>query len=202
MNNVTTIPIPLLVAGVGLAGIALGWFVNGLGFLLKRKLTGTPKSERAAYLNTVTDLAAKLRASGMTIEEVHAFEAVLRNPAVASSEAASGVIDTVDLHDGPRAFDTNFAMKARARAAYDVAEAQLNQALTDLRLLSGGDDPKLDEVQDRWTAYRTALENRELAKYQGGSHATLALALAGLAETERRTEEVRTEVAERSARQA
>lgn len=195
----TTIPMPLLVAGVGLAGVALGWCVNGLGYLLKRRLAGTPKSERAAYLNNVTDLAAKLRASGMTIDDVHAFEAVLRNPAVASSEAATGVIDATDLDNGPSAFDTNFAMKTRARAAFDVAEARLSQALTDLRLLSGGDDPKLDEVQDCWLAYRTAVENREMVKYQGGSHATLALALAGLAETERRTEEVLAEVAERSA---
>lgn len=49
-------------------------------------------------------------------------------------------------------------------------------------------------------AYRTALENREMAKYRGGTHATLALALAGLAETERRTAEVRAEVAESAAR--
>lgn len=200
MSETANIPVPLLVAGVGLTGMVLGWFANGLGFLMKRRLAGTPKSERAAYLNTVTDLAAKLRASGMTLEEVHAFEAALRNPAVVSSEAATSVIDTADLEDGPRAFDTNFAMKTRARAAYDVAEVKLSQALMDLRLLSGGDDEKLDEVQQRWTDYRTALEDREMSKYQGGSHATLALALAGLAETERRTEEVRAEVTERAAR--
>ena len=196
----TTVPGPLLIAGVGFVGLVLGWFVNGLGFLLKRKLTGTPKTERAAYLNNVTDLAAKLRASGMTIDDVHAFEAVLRNPAVASSEAASNVIDHDNFDDEPHAFHTNFAMKSRARAAYDVAEAQLGQALMDLRLLSGGEDQKLDEVQECWVAYRTALENRELARYEGGTHATLALALAGLAETERRTEEVRAEVAQRSER--
>ena len=199
MSETANIPMPLLVAGVGLTGIVLGWFANGLGFLMKRRLAGTPKSERAAYLNTVADLAAKLRASGMTIEEVHAFEAALRNPAVVSSGAATSVIDVADL-EGARAFDTNFAMNTRARAAYDVAESQLSQALMDLRLLSGGDDKKLDEVQQRWADYRTALENREMSKYQGGSHATLALALAGLAETERRTEEVRAEVSERAAR--
>ena len=196
----TTVPVSLLVAGVGLVGVVLGWFVHGLGFLLKRKLTGTPKSERAAYLNNVTDLAAKLRASGMTINDVHAFEAVLRNPAIASSEAASNVIDEGGVSDEPDAFHSNFAMKSRARAAYDVAEAQLGEALMDLRLLSGGNDEALDEVQERWLAYRTALENREMAKYHGGTHATLALALAGLAETERRTEEVRAEVVERAAR--
>lgn len=199
MTESTTIPVPVIVAGVGLTGLVLGWFINGLGFLLKRKLAETPKSERAAYLNTVADLAAKMRASGMTIEEVHAFEAALRNPAVASSVAAISVVDSVDLDDAPRAFDTNYAMKSRTRAAYDVAEAQLSQALTDLQLLSGGEDETLIEVQKRWTDYRTALEGREMARYQGGTHATLALALAGLAETERRTEEVRAEVAERSA---
>ena len=198
--EMNSIPTPLVVAGVGLVGVALGWGVNGIGFILKRKLAGAPKTERAAYLTTVTDLAAKLRANGMTIDEVHAFEAVMRSPAVVSSEAASNVIDPADQDDGRGSFDSNYAMKSRARAAYDVAEAQLAQALMDLRLLSGGEDEKLDEVQKRWEEYRTAIEDREMSKYAGGTHATLAMALAGLAETERRTEEVRAEASERTAR--
>lgn len=199
MNTLSNIPVPVIVAGVGLTGLALGWLASGLGFLAKRKLSETPKTERAAYLNMVTDLVAKLRTNGMTINDVHAFEEVLRNPAVATSDAAIKVIDE-SYEDEPAAFHTNFAMKSRARAAYDVAEAQLAQALTDLRLLIGGDDEHLDEVQKRWLAYREALEDRELARYSGGTHATLALALAGLAETERRTGEVRAEIAERSSR--
>ena len=122
MTFPTNILVPVVVAVVGLTGLVLGWFINGLGFLAKRKLAGTPKTERAAYLNTVTDLATKMHANGMTIEEVHAFEAALRNPAVASSEAATSLVDSVDLDEGPRAFDANYAMKSRTRAAYDVAD--------------------------------------------------------------------------------
>lgn len=199
MNEFNNIPIPMIVAAATLVGLVLGWFANGFGFLAKRKLSGAPKTERAAYLNTVTDLVAKLRANGMTLEEVHAFEAVLRSPAVAYSDAAIKIIDQTDGHE-PAAFHSNFALKSRASAAYDVAEAQLFQALTDLRLLNGGEDDLLDEVQTRWLAYRTALEDRELARYPGGTHATLALTLAGLAETERRTHEVRAEIVEMAAR--
>lgn len=44
MTFPTNIPIPVIVAVVGRTGLVLGWFINGLGFLLKRKLTALIES--------------------------------------------------------------------------------------------------------------------------------------------------------------
>lgn len=92
-------------------------------------------------------------------------------------------------------------MKLRTGAAYEVAEAHLEQVLMDLRLLlSEYEYDALKKAQDRWRDYRGALEDCALREFEGGTHAPLAMMLAGLSETERRTEEVRARVAERSAR--
>jgi uncharacterized protein YecT (DUF1311 family) len=93
------------------------------------------------------------------------------------------------------------AMKMRTGAAYGVAEAKLDQALMDLRLLIGEHEwEHVEKAQENWNRYRSCLEDAALREYEGGTHATLAMALVGLAETERRANEVREQVEERAAR--
>jgi uncharacterized protein YecT (DUF1311 family) len=94
-------------------------------------------------------------------------------------------------------------MKARAGTAYGVAEAQLDQALMDLRLLIGEHEwEHVEKAQEHWCAYRGALEDAALREYEGGTHASLAMTMVELAETERRAAEIRAQVEERSARYA
>jgi uncharacterized protein YecT (DUF1311 family) len=82
-----------------------------------------------------------------------------------------------------------------------MAEAQLKQALMDLRLLlSDREYEALEAAQERWREYRRALEDCALREFEGGTHARLAMVMSGLSETERRTEEIRAQVAGRSAR--
>lgn len=162
---------------------------------------GRPSQERAVYLNSVADLAAKLRATGMTLEDVHCFEEIMLNPAVTSIKASAKAVEEFAETLKPDAFSSTVAMKARTGASYRVAEARLDEALMDLRLLLSDDDQvSLLEVQAAWEAYRSKLEDRALREYIGGTHATLAMALAGLAETERRMEEIRNEIVERRSR--
>lgn len=187
-----------------LAGGFLGWLGRGLGFVLTRWWTGSKKLDQAAYLNTVADFAAKMRANGMTIDDVRHFEEVMQNPSVAASRGVNNVvalIATEDEETEPSAFQSNPAMKARAGSAYDVAEAQLNQALIDLRLLIDEHEwEHIEAAQQHWRSYRSALEDAALREYEGGTHATLAMTMVGLAETERRAAEVRAQVEERSGR--
>ena len=92
-------------------------------------------------------------------------------------------------------------MQTRTRAASDVADAALEQAVTDLDLIMGDrESGLLDNAQDRWRAYREALVQCAYYEYEGGTHAPLAAGLARLSETERRTAEVRSQVEERAAR--
>lgn len=83
----------LIVAAVGIAGGLVGWLGRGLAFLLRRWWIGAPQQEQAAYLNSVADLATKLRASGMTLEDVHQFESIMHSPAVIGSTAVSNVVE-------------------------------------------------------------------------------------------------------------
>lgn len=135
----------------------------------------------------MADLAGKLRAHGMTMDDARQFEAIMRNPAVAGTTAASDVVDALADEAGePEAFHSNVAMKARAGAAYGVADAHLEQAL--------------EAAQAHWREYRTALEVCAGFEFEGGTHAPLAGMMAGLTETERRTAEVHSQVQARAAR--
>ena len=202
MDLLNDIPTPLLVAFTALIGGFVGWLGRGFGFVLKRWWTGSPNQDQATYLHTVADLGAKLRASGMTMEDVRQLEAIVRDPSVASSATAKQVVEGIaDDVSEPEAFHSNVAMKARTGAAYEVAEAKLQQVLMDLQLLL--DEPENDALeiaQGHWRQYRRALENCALREYEGGTHAPLAMVFAGLSETERRADELRAQVVERSSR--
>lgn len=202
MLELTAPQATLIVAAIGLAGGLVGWLGRGLAFIVRRWWTGAPRQEQAAYLNSVADLAGKLRSNGMTIDDVHQFESIMRSPTLASSAAATEVVEgmAVDVSE-PDAFHSNVAMKARTGAAYGVADAHLEQALMDLRLLLGESEAEaLEAAQERWCEYRKALEVCARLEFEGGTHAPLAGMMAGLAETERRTAEIRAQVQERAVR--
>jgi uncharacterized protein YecT (DUF1311 family) len=202
MEHLATNQVTLLVAAAGLIGGLIGWFGKGVGFLLARWLTGAPKHERAKYLNTVADLATKLHANGMTMEEVRRMEEMLQAPSITSSDAAIHVVEQLanDASE-PTAFQSNNAMKTRTGAAYGVAQAKLHQALQDLKLLVGdGEWECIEKAQEHWAAYRDELAESARREYEGGTHAGLAAGLNAVAETQRRTDEIQAQIAERSRR--
>ena len=68
----------------------------------------------------------------------------------------------------------------------------------DMRLLlSDNEYEALEAAQERWSGYRRALEDCALREFEGGTNATLALMMAGLSETERRTKEISAQFARR-----
>ncbi|MCL6740577.1 hypothetical protein LZ518_05455 [Sphingomonas sp. RB56-2] len=204
MEDLTANQVALISTAALLFGGFLGWLGRGAGFVLKRLLTGSPKQERATYLNTVADLGAKLRAHGMTIQEVRKLEDAVQNPSLESSSTANQVVEQLSAEaddSEPEAFQSNMAMKMRTSAAYEVAEAKLNQALMDLRLLVGEHEWEcVEAAQGHWQAYRGALEDWALREWDGGTGATLAMQLVGMAETERRADEIAAQVKERASR--
>lgn len=192
--HLTTNEVALLIAAATLFG-------GTVGFLLKRWLTNAPMQERATFLNTVADLGAKLRAHGMSIGEVRSLAAAIQNPSIMSSEAATQIVRDLANEPEPRAFESNYTLKMRAAAARNVAEAKLEQALSDLQLLMGHHEwDAVVKAQQHWNAYRGWLQHCAVREFEGGTHAGLASGLVSLAETERRTDEIRAQVRERSAR--
>lgn len=204
MDHLSSNQAALIGTAALLVGGFIGWLGRGAGFVIKRWWTGSPKQDHATYLNTVADLGAKLRVHGMTMDEVRKLEQVVQNPSVQSSSTANEVVEQLaaDADDAePEAFQSNMAMKMRTGAAYEVAEAKLNQALMDLRLLVGEHEWEcVEEAQGHWQAYRRGLENWALREWDGGTGATLAMAFVGMAETERRADEIRAQVRDRADR--
>lgn len=202
MDNLTANQMALIGIAAGLMGGVLGWIGRGASFVLKRWFSGSKQQERAAYLNAVADLGAKMRSHGMTLDEVRRLESMMQAPSIAGSNAVTGVVEQLAAdQDEPEAFQSNAAMKMRTGAAYEVAEARLYQALMDLQLLMDEREWEcIEKAQKHWIAYRSALEDCALREYEGGTHATLALRLVGMAETERRADEIRAQVKNRAER--
>jgi uncharacterized protein YecT (DUF1311 family) len=196
MWNLSDSQVALVVACFTLLAGLAAWFGRGIAFMLQRKVTDAKAKEDVAYIREVVDLSERLTANGMTIDDARRLGALLRAPAANHGEAAKEAMSAL-LE--PEAFQSNMAMKMRAGAAYEVAEAKLKQVILDLELLlSEGEEEALNAAQEAWLEYRTRLEDRALRQFHGGTHATLAMAITGLSETERRTEELAAEVKERS----
>lgn len=83
MSQLTTPQATFLAAALVLLGGLSAYFGRGFAFLLKRWWIGAPKQEQAAYFNSVADLLAKLKANDTTIENLHRFDVILRNPTFA-----------------------------------------------------------------------------------------------------------------------
>ena len=203
MFELTAPQATVIAASLVLLGGLTAYFGRALAFLGKRWWTGAPKQEQAAYFNALADLTAKLKTSGVGVGELHQLETLLRNPNLAESTATAKVLEATahDADEWDPNFDNNAAMKMRAGAAYEVAEAKLLQAQLDLRLVMGDDDHvSFDAVQGAWATYRDELISFAASEFEGGTHAGLAGVLAGLAETERRTEEILADVKGRRGR--
>ena len=200
LTNLSETQLKLFIAGIGLVAMLFGWFGRGISFLLSRWMTGAGKREEVTYLASVADLAGKLRTSGMTFDEIADFEKLFRTPALRASPASTSLLIGTEEHE-PDAFSNTVAMGARAAAASDVAEAQLQQALVDLFLLTHEPEREhLDAAYAAWVEYRRTLQSAAGAEYSGGTFAPIAGTLAGIAETERKTAEIKALVEERSAR--
>ena len=181
--------------GVGFAAALIGWFGRGLAFLIKRWFVGDKHRERLEYISQLADLKIKLRESGLNVEEVEEVAQLLKNPKSKASDKARAVVNEMK-EDFQKfdPFDSNVAMKGRAGASYEVANAQLEQALVDLRLVVGEDWPFIERTHEAWLVYRKSLEEWAYQQFEGGTHAPLSMTMAGLSETERRTAEIREEV--------
>lgn len=167
MLQITAPQATIIVAAITIVGGLIGWFGRGVTFLVNRWWTGAPKQEQAAYLSVVADLVAKLKANGMTLEEVRQFEMIMRKPGLANRIAATTVVETIQEDSSTYVpFLSNVAMKARTGAEYGVAEAHLEKALVDLRLmLSDQESEALGRIDIQCIQSMTAARNAKPVKW-------------------------------------
>ena len=194
--------VKLLVGLTAVAGVIVGLFGSGLGFLAKRWFIGAKSKERLDYISGLADLKIKLREAGLSMEEVREVGGLLADPTMKASERAQDIVAEIkeDMgRFGP--YDDNIAMQIRTGAAYEVANAQLEQALVSLGLIvDEADWVYVEKIQDAWKGYRGALEKWAYRQYEGGTNAPLAMVSAGLGETERRIKEILEEVSDLASR--
>ena len=150
---------PDVVEALGL--LVAGAAIAALGFVAKRLFTKASRHEEAALYSGLADLQAKMTAANVSFADLDAFAAQIRSKV---REA-----DTKDaLGSEPNAFWTQAEMNRRAYAEFDVEEALLSQAITELEGLMG-DDPDLQAAQEAWIEYRDREAHFVAAEYEGGS---------------------------------
>ncbi len=172
--------------------------LKGVGYLIERRVTGAGQDEQLERGLKIAQLLAIMGGQGASAHDVRQMGVLLRRPEIMASTANNDIVSHAGKDAEPAQYGDNHAMKARAGAAYEVAQAQLGQALGDLALLLRPDESaRLEAVQGCWMAYRDALAEMARQEFDGGTHAGLAGVMTALAETERRTVEVRDMVAER-----
>jgi uncharacterized protein YecT (DUF1311 family) len=187
----------LITAGAALSGGLLGWFGRGLGFWLARRVTGAGRKEHVDYLTSVAGLMSKMRADGTSVEEVAAFGSALRSPALVQSREVASIVEIRHCAEIDR-FSSSYAMRTRASAQLDLANAKLMQIQVDQRLvLEEVEEEPVAEMHKTWTEYRRALMEAAASEYSGGTIGSIVAALVGIAETERRSEELQSWVVAR-----
>lgn len=195
----------LIVALVGLVGIALGAALAGLGFLLRRQITGAQAHERVALLNSLADLKAKLVAGGMSLDQVSDLEAFLKedkgSTSVVALDAIAGTQASTEggLDDNlPQEYWTTVAMRGRAGARFDVVEAEIAEALAELHMLTRESRRTiLEQAQAAWQEFRASEASFAASQYEGGTLAPLIGTLRAIQVSEHRLTELRALVAER-----
>jgi uncharacterized protein YecT (DUF1311 family) len=198
--------VALLTLLVGGISAFLGWLARGASFVSKRWITGAARQEKASFYQAVTDIAAKMKASGARPEEIAEIAKLVTSEMRTGGTTAVEIITgehgaKVDDRSEHPAFWSNPAMKMRAGAKAAIATAQLEAALTDLRLLMTEHEQEyLEKAQSAWENFHQAQIDLAFTEYFGGTHASLAAELAGIAETEHRLAQILSEVADRKSR--
>lgn len=177
-----------------LGAALLAAVLGGAGFLIKRSLTSAPARERTSLYNEVTDLMLKMRAAGVSLEDVQNFEVGLRSKVRAAEGRPSAGSETGQ-------YWTQAEMNRRAYASREVAEAELAAVMAELAgFLSDEQRSLMDRAHELWLEYRAAEAELAASDYEGGSMQPLVRAteLASLAQD--RLSRLRAAVEERRAR--
>lgn len=164
---------------IGLAGIIVGLLLRGIGSWLWHLATKGPTKDRAALIGTMADTIAKMKASGISQDDLDQFERYLKGKAEPGAVLAQPNLDVeVDtksisyFEEGMEPFEPNtqMAMNLLAQAKAIDVEAQIHWRLNHLKEIAGKDQVELiDASQSAWEAYRDAQAKAATEPFTGGS---------------------------------
>lgn len=189
----------VIVGAIG--GAVATAILGGMGYLGKRWLTNASSQEKTTLYSDTAELMIKLRDAGVSLEEVKEFESGIRS-GIRRTEASSTASSTASAKpEAPSKTWTQTHMNLQATTKFHTTDAQLNEALVELRgLLSDEEEAQMDEAQDRWAAYRNAEADFIASEFEGGSMQPLIRSGEGISLTEERLKRVRATIAERKSR--
>jgi uncharacterized protein YecT (DUF1311 family) len=145
--------------------------IGGIGWLIKRVITGERRKEAASELTAVLDLLHKLKASGMTMEQAKRLAVEFgkgKMPVPVGQQDDVGIVEYSD--EEPDQYGTTMAMKMRLGAQLDAVNAQLKQALVDLELLLDENEGQLlEKAQADWEKHARSEATLASSVMSGGT---------------------------------
>ena len=182
-----------------LATLLSGVVITGLGFMIKRRITGAKAQERVTLFAGLADISAKMKQHGLSVDDVSAMEAFVSSKRRAGVLLASASAQTEVFREEtavePEGYWTQAAMNQRADASFRTVDAQLAEALLELEHFSDGEH--LRSAQEAWEHFREQQAEFAASQYAGGSIAPLIAASEAQAVTEQRLAWARAEIEER-----
>lgn len=167
------------------AGATLTAILGCIGYIGRRYISREREREQASLMASAADIASKLKANGLTFEEVDSVKQLIierkkrkttekTTPKLISE--SHGDLEIADNDDssldsnGIAKYWTQTSMNQRAFASLNVARANLEEKLTELYTIM--DDPSVDlleRTQEKWEEF--VKMQVELAGYEvkGGS---------------------------------
>lgn len=206
---------PLMAALPEISDWARGVLLVGLGavgreslFLVRRYLSGASRKDHLEYLAGTATLVKTLKDAGVSMDELNSIAATIKRPSIRnnllpalnSGRPSQDEGGTVTLEAEQRyGYDgNNYEMKSQAGFDYQSAEVRLSITVRQLsERLCQDELEAFSRAQAAWTIYRDALAEASRAEYSGGTHAALAATLTAIAETNRRTAELNSDLQER-----
>lgn len=163
----TTEPISALIGALAMA------VIGGVGFLLRRWITGEHRREQLAELTGLASVAAAMKAGSVSLEELHTLRRYLRSPGTPAPEpssAAAAVLNAEKKEAPDEGPVTQGEMNEAAAEALKGAEAEMRDVLAELaEVLSPDELRELNEAQRKWDEFAIAHANFVSRLFEGGS---------------------------------
>jgi uncharacterized protein YecT (DUF1311 family) len=143
-------------------GITVTAALGGLGFLLRRWITGERSREQVTELSTLAAVASQMRSGGISVSEIEALKLYLQRghaPEVSSDQVA----------EDEEPFKTQVEMVHLAALELTRVEGEMSLVIRNLRSVLAPDEiAHLRASQDKWLEFRQAHADFESAMVEGG----------------------------------
>lgn len=173
--------------------------IGGVGWFVRRLVTGERRREATSELTAMVDLIHKLKSSGLTMEEAKRMAAQFGTRDTSAWKSPPNKIKVKnDIDVLPDQYGTTMAVKMRLGAELDSVNARLKQALVDLELLLDDDERELlANSQSNWTTFAESEAKLFSSNMSGGTMEGVLFLAEMIEQSEQRIEAVKKQTRQR-----